>query len=156
MQQVAQNIESAVIAKLTRRVMPFLFLLYIVGYLDRINVGFAALQMQQQLGFNDATYGAGMGIFFVGYFCFQVPSNLVLERVGARRWLGILMVLWGLISSSMALVHTVRGFYALRFLLGVAECGFFPALFSICEVGSPRLPMPARWHGSPPQVRFPR
>ena len=128
MQQIASDIESAVISKLTRRVMPFLFLLYIVGYLDRINVGFAALQMQQQLGFNDATYGAGMGIFFVGYFFFQVPSNLVLERVGARRWLGILMVVWGLISSSMALVHTARGFYALRFLLGVAECGFFPGV----------------------------
>ena len=128
MQQMAGGIESAVIAKLTRRVMPFLFLLYIIGYLDRINVGFAALQMQQQLKFNDATYGLGMGMFFFGYCLFQVPSNLVLERVGARRWLGILMVAWGLISSCMALVHTARGFYALRFLLGVAECGFFPGV----------------------------
>jgi ACS family tartrate transporter-like MFS transporter len=128
MQLAGGDIESRVIAKLTRRVVPFLFLLYIVGYLDRINVGFAALQMQQQLKFSDATYGLGMGMFFFGYCLFQVPSNLVLERVGARRWLGILMVVWGLISSSMALVHTVRGFYLLRFFLGVAECGFFPGV----------------------------
>lgn len=126
--QTANDIEARVIAKLTRRVMPFLFLLYIVGYLDRINVGFAALQMQQQLGFNDATYGLGMGMFFAGYCIFQVPSNLVLERVGARRWLAILMVIWGLVSASMAFVHTTRGFYTLRFLLGVAECGFFPGI----------------------------
>ncbi len=126
--QSASHIESAVIAKLTRRVVPFLFLLYIVGYLDRINVGFAALQMQPQLGFSKDTFGWGMGMFFAGYCCFQVPSNLVLQRVGARRWLGILMVVWGLVSASMALVHTVRGFYGLRFLLGVAECGFFPGV----------------------------
>jgi ACS family tartrate transporter-like MFS transporter len=126
--QSATDIESAVIAKLTWRVVPFLFLLYIVGYLDRINVGFAALQMQQQLHFSDATYGLGMGMFFAGYCCFQVPSNLVLERVGARRWLAILMVVWGLVSASMALVHTARGFYTLRFVLGVAECGFFPGV----------------------------
>ncbi len=126
--QPANSIEPAVISKLTRRVMPFLFLLYIVGYLDRINVGFAALQMQPQLGFSKATFGLGMGIFFAGYCCFQVPSNLVLQRIGARRWLGILMVVWGLISAAMSLVHTVRGFYTLRFLLGVAECGFFPGV----------------------------
>jgi MFS transporter, ACS family, tartrate transporter len=128
MEQIDQDIESQVISKLTRRVTPFLLLLYLVGYLDRINVGFAALQMQQQLGFNDVTYGLGMGMFFAGYCCFQVPSNLVMQRVGARRWLGILMVVWGLISSCMALVHTAHGFYALRFLLGVAECGFFPGV----------------------------
>ncbi len=127
-QQIDQDIESRVLSKLTRRITPFLLLLYLVGYLDRINVGFAALQMQQQLGFSDATYGLGMGMFFVGYCCFQVPSNLVLQRVGARRWLGILMVAWGLISSSTALVRSAHGFYALRFLLGVAECGFFPGV----------------------------
>ncbi len=121
-------IHGAVVAKLTRRVVPFLFLLYIVGYLDRINVGFAALEMQPQLGFSQATFGLGMGMFFAGYCIFQVPSNLVLQRVGARRWLGILMVVWGLISASMALVHTVREFYILRFLLGIAECGFFPGV----------------------------
>jgi len=127
MQQIDQDIESRVLSKLTRRVTPFLLLLYLVGYLDRINVGFAALQMQQQLGFNDATYGLGMGMFFAGYCCFQVPSNLALQRVGARRGLGILMVVWGLISSSTALVRTAHGFYVLRFLLGWRSAGFSPA-----------------------------
>ena len=120
--------ENSVVAKLTWRVMPYLFLLYVVAYLDRINVGFAALQMQKQLHFNDAAYGFGAGIFFAGYFLFQVPSNLVLERVGARRWISLLMVAWGLISASMALVTTPRGFYVLRFLLGAAEAGFFPGV----------------------------
>ena len=95
MNQSARDIESAVVSKLTRRVIPFLFLLYIVGYIDRINVGFAALQMQRQLGFSDATYGLGAGMFFLGYLFFQLPSNLVLHRVGARRWIGMLMVVWG-------------------------------------------------------------
>lgn len=114
--------------KLTRRLVPFLFLLYIVAYLDRINVGFAALQMQQQLGLTDAVYGAGAGVFFAGYFFFQVPSNLVLQRVGARRWIAVLMVVWGMISGSMALAQGPRSFYALRFLLGAAEAGFFPGM----------------------------
>jgi D-galactonate transporter len=120
--------ESSVINTLTRRLVPFLFLLYIVAYLDRINVGFAALQMQKQLGFDDAVYGLGAGMFFAGYFCFQVPSNLVLERVGARRWIAFLMVAWGIVSASMSLVHTTRGFYTVRFLLGLAEAGFFPGV----------------------------
>ena len=108
--------------------MPFLFLLYIVAYLDRINVGFAALQMQTQLHFNDAVYGLGAGMFFAGYFFFQVPSNLLLQRVGARRWICLLMVAWGVISSCMVLVSTPRSFYVLRFLLGLAEAGFFPGM----------------------------
>jgi len=116
------------LAKMRWRLLPFLFLLYVVAYLDRINVGFAALQMKEQLGFSDAVYGFGAGIFFLGYFLFQVPSNLVLERVGARRWLGFLMVLWGAISSAMFLVHSASSFYALRLLLGAAEAGFFPGV----------------------------
>jgi D-galactonate transporter len=120
--------ESSVISALTRRLVPFLFLLYIVAYLDRINVGFAALQMQKQLNFNDAVYGLGAGMFFAGYFFFQVPSNLVLARVGARRWIAVLMVAWGIISASMVLVHSPRSFYGLRFLLGLAEAGFFPGV----------------------------
>ncbi len=110
------------------RLVPFLFILYIVAYLDRINVGFAALQMQSQLHFNDAVYGLGAGMFFAGYFFFQVPSNLLLERVGARRWITGLMVLWGLISSSMVFVNSPASFYTLRFLLGAAEAGFFPGV----------------------------
>jgi len=116
------------IGKLRWRLLPFLFSLYVVAYLDRINVGFAALQMKGQLGFSDSVYGLGAGIFFAGYFMFQVPSNLVLERVGARRWIGTLMVMWGVISSGMFLIHSAWSFYALRFLLGVAEAGFFPGM----------------------------
>jgi MFS transporter, ACS family, tartrate transporter len=122
------DFEAALVAKLGRRLVPFLFLLYIVAYLDRINVGFAALQMQGQLHLSDEVYGLGAGLFFAGYFVFQLPSNLLLERVGARRWLAGLMVAWGAISSSMIFVRSPHGFYALRFLLGVAEAGFFPGV----------------------------
>jgi MFS transporter, ACS family, tartrate transporter len=113
---------------LTLRLVPFLFFLYIVAYLDRINVGFAALQMQQQLALSDTVYGLGAGIFFAGYFLFQVPSNLVLQRVGARRWIAVLMIAWGFISAAMALAQGKWSFYALRFLLGSAEAGFFPGV----------------------------
>jgi MFS transporter, ACS family, tartrate transporter len=122
------QVEDAVVRVLTWRLVTFLFLLYIVAYLDRINLGFAALQMQQQLGFTDSMYGLGAGIFFAGYFLFQVPSNLILVRVGARRWIAVLMVTWGIISASMCLVSGARSFYALRFLLGAAEAGFFPGV----------------------------
>ena len=122
------EIEAVVVRTLTWRLVPFLFLLYTVAYLDRINLGFAALQMQQQLGFSDAVYGFGAGVFFAGYFFFQVPSNLVLERVGARRWIAVLMVTWGIISAAMSLVGSRQSFYALRFLLGAAEAGFFPGV----------------------------
>jgi MFS transporter, ACS family, tartrate transporter len=119
---------KAILRKIRLRLLPFLFVLYVVAYLDRINVGFAALQMKDQLGFSDAVYGLGAGIFFAGYFLFQVPSNLVLERVGARRWIAFLMILWGIISASMLFIASARSFYALRFLLGAAEAGFFPGV----------------------------
>jgi len=122
------ELDTAVVRILTFRLVPFLFLLYIVAYLDRINLGFAALQMQRQLGFTDSVYGLGAGIFFAGYFLFQVPSNLVLGRVGARRWIAVLMVMWGIVSASMCMVTGVRSFYTLRFLLGAAEAGFFPGV----------------------------
>lgn len=122
------DLGAQVVAKLTRRLLPFLFLLYIVAYLDRINVGFAALQMKGQLGFSDEVYGLGAGIFFAGYFFFQVPSNLALSKFGARRWIAVIMVVWGIISASMIFVATPRGFYVLRFLLGAAEAGFFPGM----------------------------
>src|SRR5271155_4613695 len=121
-------IEARVVRTLTWRLIPFLFLLYIVAYLDRINVGFAALQMREQLALTDAVYGLGAGMFFAGYFFFQVPSNLALQRIGARRWIALLMTLWGVISSSMLLVSGPRSFYLLRFLLGAAEAGFFPGV----------------------------
>ena len=121
-------IEASVLRKLTWRLVPFLFLLYIVAYLDRINVGFAALQMRHQFAFTDAVYGLGAGMFFAGYFFFQLPSNLALDRFGARRWMALLMTVWGLISASMIFVAGPRSFYGLRFLLGAAEAGFFPGV----------------------------
>jgi len=119
---------AALLKKLRWRLLPFLFLLYVVAYLDRINVGFAALQMKAQLGFSDAVYGLGAGIFFLGYFLFQVPANLAMERVGARRWIAALMICWGIISGCMFSIHSVASFYSLRFLLGAAEAGFFPGV----------------------------
>src|SRR5882762_11810300 len=105
------NVGPRVVSKLTRRLLPFLFVLYIVAYLDRINVGFAALQMKGELGFSDRVYGLGAGIFFAGYFFFQVPSNLALARFGARRWIAVIMVVWGTVSVSMIFVGTPRSFY---------------------------------------------
>jgi len=116
------------VARARRRLIPFLFLLYIVAYLDRINVGFAALQMNQALGFSATTYGLGAGIFFVSYVLFEIPSNVILARVGARLWIARIMITWGLVSSAMMFVRTAPAFYALRFLLGAAEAGFFPGL----------------------------
>lgn len=124
----APDLESLVVRKLLWRLLPFLFLLYIVNYLDRINVGFAALQMRSQLGFSDDVFGTGFGIFFVGYFFLQVPSNLGLARVGARRWMAAIMVLWGVVSCGMIFVRTPHSFYAMRFVLGAAEAGFFPGI----------------------------
>jgi ACS family tartrate transporter-like MFS transporter len=118
----------SLLKKLRWRLIPFLFLLYVVAYLDRINVGFAALQMKAQLGFSDSVYGLGAGIFFLGYFLFQVPANMALERVGARRWIAFLMICWGIVSGCMFSVHSVGSFYSLRFLLGAAEAGFFPGV----------------------------
>ena len=118
----------ATLRKVSRRLIPFLFLLYVAAYLDRINVGFAQLQMKNALGFSDSVYGLGAGIFFIGYFLFEVPSNLILARVGARVWIARIMITWGLISSAMALVHSPASFYVLRFLLGAAEAGFFPGI----------------------------
>src|SRR5580704_2706497 len=112
---VAEGFEAGVVSTLTRRLLPFLFLLYIVAYLDRMNVGFAALQMQKQLGFNDVVYGRAAGTFFLGYFVFQVPSNLILQRLGARLWVSLLMISWGVISSCMLFVKTPGDFYTLRF-----------------------------------------
>ncbi len=119
---------AAVVARVRRRLIPFLFLLYIVAYLDRINVGFAALQMNRALGFSATTYGLGAGIFFLSYTLFEIPSNVILARVGARLWIARIMISWGIVSSSMMLVHGPAAFYTLRFLLGAAEAGFFPGM----------------------------
>jgi MFS family permease len=116
------------LTKVRRRLIPFLFLLYIVAYIDRINVGFASLQMNEDLGFSSTVYGLGAGIFFIGYVLFEIPSNVVLARVGARLWIARIMITWGVTSSAMMLVRSAPAFYALRFLLGAAEAGFFPGI----------------------------
>jgi len=110
------------------RLMPFLFLLYIIAYLDRINVSFGVLQMREQLGLSDFVYGRAAGIFFAGYFLFQLPSNLVLEKFGVRRWISALMVIWGVVSCLMVFIRGPISFYTMRFLLGAAEAGFFPGM----------------------------
>jgi MFS transporter, ACS family, tartrate transporter len=121
-------LSAAAISRVSRRLIPFLFLLYILNFLDRVNVGFAALEMNRDLGFGPAVYGLGAGVFFIGYCLFEVPSNLVLYRTGARLWIARIMVSWGLAASAMMLVQTPWSFYLLRFLLGVAEAGFFPGI----------------------------
>ena len=125
---VSDNLGREAVAKVSRHLIPFLFLLYILNFLDRVNVGFAALSMNRDLGFGPAVYGLGAGIFFAGYCLFEVPSNLILYRTGARVWIARIMVSWGLVASAMVLVRTSSGFYGLRFLLGVAEAGFFPGI----------------------------
>src|SRR3954465_3630462 len=122
------ELESSTIRKLFLRLLPFLFLLYVVAYLDRINVGFAALQMRGQLHLTDRMYGRAAGMFFAGYFFFQLPSNLVLERFGVRKWISGLMVVWGVVSCCTIFVRGPLSFYVLRFLLGAAEAGFFPGM----------------------------
>ncbi len=121
-------VESAAYSKVTRRLIPFLFLCYMVAYLDRVNVGFAKLQMLGDLKFSETVYGLGAGIFFIGYFFFEVPSNIILHRVGARVWIARIMITWGIVSSAMMLIKTPPAYYGLRFLLGVAEAGFFPGI----------------------------
>lgn len=119
---------DATYRKIAWRLMPFLMLCYLCAYLDRVNVGFAKLQMMDDLALSETIYGLGAGIFFIGYFFFEVPSNLILHRVGARRWIARIMITWGLISGLFAFVETAWQFYLLRFLLGVAEAGLAPGL----------------------------
>jgi sugar phosphate permease len=120
--------EAKLYRKLAWRLLPPLYLIYVLAYLDRMNVGFAQLQMKESLQFSDTVYGFGAGIFFIGYTLFEIPSNLILEKVGAKIWLTRIMITWGLISSSMVFIETPRDFYILRFFLGVAEAGSFPGL----------------------------
>src|SRR5215469_16290869 len=125
---VSAEFEKSVYRKVTWRLIPFLFLCYIFAYIDRVNVGFAKLQMQQDLGISDAVYGAGAGIFFIGYFFFEVPCNIALQKIGAKYWLGPIMIVWGIVSACTMLVKTGGEFYLVRFLLGVVESGFFPGV----------------------------
>ncbi len=119
---------DAIVHKITWRLIPILFISYCFNYLDRVNVSFAKLQMGQALGLDDAAFGLGAGMFFIGYFFFEIPSNLILERVGARMWIARIMVTWGLINAGMAFVTTPMQFYVMRFMIGFAEAGFFPGI----------------------------
>jgi MFS transporter, ACS family, tartrate transporter len=127
-QTVSREFEEATFSKVAWRLIPFLFICYIVAFLDRVNVGFAKLQMSGDLKFDDAIYSLGAGIFFIGYFVFEVPSNVILEKVGAKLWIARIMITWGIISAAFMFVSTPFWFYTLRFLLGVAEAGFFPGI----------------------------
>ncbi|SFH96386.1 D-galactonate transporter [Collimonas sp. OK307] len=120
--------ETATYAKVTWRLLPMLFLCYVASYLDRVNVGFAKLQMLNDLKFSETVYGLGAGIFFLGYFIFEIPSNMILHRVGARLWIARIMITWGIVSGAMIFVDSPTTFYIMRFLLGVAEAGFFPGV----------------------------
>jgi ACS family tartrate transporter-like MFS transporter len=122
------ELETSTIRAISWRLIPFLVLAYFLSYLDRVNLGFAALTMNKELNFSPTVFSWGAGIFFIGYFLFEVPSNLALEKFGASRWIARIMITWGIISALMALVSGVWSFYGVRFLLGVAEAGFFPGI----------------------------
>jgi ACS family tartrate transporter-like MFS transporter len=128
MPEVATDEGRAAIARVVRRLVPFIFLCYVVAYIDRVNIGFATEELQRDLGLSDAAYGLGGGLFFLGYCLFEIPSNLMLERVGARLWIARIMIVWGLVSMAMMFVVGQWSFYAMRVLLGVAEAGFFPGM----------------------------
>lgn len=138
----ASALERATMRRVAWRLIPFLCLLYVIAYVDRINVGFAALTMSADIGLTPAMFGFGAGLFFVAYFLFEVPSNLILDRVGARLWIARVMVSWGLVSMAFAFVGGPNQFYALRFLLGAAEAGFFPGVILYLTYWFPK-----RWRG---------
>jgi ACS family tartrate transporter-like MFS transporter len=125
---VASEIQTRVLRKITWRIVPFIMLLYFVAFIDRVNIGFASLTMNKDIGLSPTVYGFGAGIFFWGYFLFEVPSNIILHKVGARIWIARVMITWGLVSAAMVFVQGATSFYVLRFLLGVAEAGFFPGI----------------------------
>src|SRR6185312_808694 len=124
------------------RLMPFLMLCYAASYMDRVNIGFAKLQMQQELGFSETVFGLGSGIFFLGYFLFEVPSNILMHKVGARVWIARIMITWGLLSGAFIWVKSVPAFYGLRFVLGLSEAGFYPGVILYLTYW-----FPARWRG---------
>jgi sugar phosphate permease len=126
--RAAGEFEQATYRKVTRRIVPFLFLCYLLAYINRVAVSFAKLQMQSDLRMSDAVYGLGAGIFFIGYFFFEIPANMMMRKLGARRWLGPIMIVWGLVSVATMYVRGASSYYAARFLLGVVESGFFPGV----------------------------
>jgi MFS family permease len=137
----------ATIAKITRRLLPFVGIIYLIAYIDRQNVSYAKLQMVGDLGLTEYAYGLGASLFFIGYFIFEVPSNVILERVGARRWFARIMVTWGAVTIALAYTQNQAMFYALRFLLGACEAGFFPGVLYLLTIWFP-YPYRARMVGS--------
>ena len=133
------ELEQRTMTKVARRLVPFLILCYFIAYLDRVNVSMAALTMNKDLGIDPAAYGFGAGIFFFAYFIFEVPSNLALDRFGARKWIARIMFTWGAVSGCMAAIHGVTGFYFIRVLLGAAEAGFFPGIIYFLTLWFPSL-----------------
>jgi MFS transporter, ACS family, tartrate transporter len=131
--------EQRTMRKVSARLIPFLIVCYFVAYLDRTNVGFAALTMRQDLNISATAYGFGAGIFFLSYFLFEVPSNLFLERFGARRWIARIMFTWGILSGAMAFIGGEYSFYIVRLLLGAAEAGFFPGIIFYLTLWFPTL-----------------
>src|SRR5471030_2794270 len=123
-----KSLEAATMRRVSWRLMPFLLLAYLLCYIDRVNVGFASLQMNKAVGIDPKIYGLGAGIFFIGYFILEVPSNLALQRFGARTWIARIMLTWGVVSAAFALIGGPISFLVLRFLLGAAEAGFFPGV----------------------------
>jgi ACS family tartrate transporter-like MFS transporter len=117
-----------VVRRVTRRLIPFAFICYVVAYIDRVNIGFASTQLQRDLGLSATEYGLGAGLFFLGYCLFEIPSNLILERVGARRWIARIMIVWGLVSMATMFITDVWSFMVARVILGIAEAGFFPGM----------------------------
>jgi len=136
------SLEQATMRKVAFRLIPFLCVLYIIAFIDRINIGFASLTMSEDLGLSPTMFGLGAGIFFISYFLCEVPSNLIMHRVGARRWIARVMITWGLVSAAFALIDSPWQFYVLRFLLGVAEAGFFPGVILYLTYWFPK-----RWRG---------
>ena len=130
--------ERAIVGRAARRLIPFMALLYFISFLDRVNVGFAALTMNQDIGLSASAYGFGAGIFFIGYFLFEIPSNLIMKRVGARVWIARIMISWGILSAATAFVTGPVSFWIVRFLLGIAEAGFFPGMILYLTFWFPR------------------
>ena len=135
---MSEGLAKSAVRKASRRLIPFLVLCYAVNFLDRVNVGFAALAMNEDLGFTPEVFGFGAGIFFVGYILCEVPSNLALHRFGARIWIARIMISWGLVATAMGFITGATSFYALRFLLGIAEAGFFPGIILYLTYWFPR------------------
>ena len=140
------ELETRTLGRVTKRLVPFLILCYFIAYLDRVNVGFAALQMNKDLGLSSSAFGFGAGIFFIAYFFFEVPSNLLLEKFGARRWIARIMFTWGILAGAMAFIPGISRltglsaahvFYTLRVLLGIAEAGFFPGIIFLLTLWFP-------------------